>query len=409
MSHAIVAKAGCCTDQDRLQEDGLSEIATNAATRFFVQPGATALEGAVIGGRTITAWLSTEPTDPAWDEWLQGSPLGQFQQSGMWAQAKLAENWTPARVLLTADDEIVGGFQLLWHAYRYGRIGYVSKGPVVGLEDPPLREYTYELLRKVARQLSLRALVVQPPDLDAGMPLQTPDPDFLPDFLAKANDATWLVEVGDGFEAAEQRMSSRSRQRARRSAAAGLEIREGGRSDLEEFFRLMLTTCQRQNVEPHPAKVDHLFSLWDAAAPTGNLRLYFVEADGRPIVGHLDILFGKRLTFWKKGWDLSRKQDNPNEYCVYRGIQWACENGFQICDFAAFSRAIAMALLSGRTPSAEEAQGRYMFFLRFGGKPLLLSPASLYIPNAGLRAGYRLYFRQQIRDAASDAWDLPQL
>ena len=80
----------------------------------------------------------------AWDEFLGSSPRGQFQQSTGWAQVKAREGWSAVREYLDPTAPRSGGFQLLWKKSRLGRVGYVSKGPVLPEEtetvvSPPSR------------------------------------------------------------------------------------------------------------------------------------------------------------------------------------------------------------------------------------------------------------------------------
>src|ERR1019366_682020 len=152
------------------------------------------LDQSTLGDRVVAAWISRGREDTYWDTFLQETPLGQFQQSTIWAQAKDTEGWKPLRVVLTVDGEIVGGFQILWRGSWRGRSGYVSKGPVVLPDYPGLAEYATELLLKLARRERLRALVVQPPDLCKQLSARLAGNGFELDMLAKVNDVTWIID-----------------------------------------------------------------------------------------------------------------------------------------------------------------------------------------------------------------------
>src|ERR1700722_11594625 len=105
----------------------------------------------LLAGREVVVRLSRELEDRCWDKFLEETPLGQFQQSSFWGRSKSAEGWTLLRVILTIDEEIVGGFQILWRRSWFGRNGYVSKGPVALSGYSGLVEYTTRLLRKIVR------------------------------------------------------------------------------------------------------------------------------------------------------------------------------------------------------------------------------------------------------------------
>ena len=57
--------------------------------------------------------VSYESDDPAWDAFLAATPGGDHLQTSLWAQVKAPFGWRAARVVVTRDDRIVGGVQLL--------------------------------------------------------------------------------------------------------------------------------------------------------------------------------------------------------------------------------------------------------------------------------------------------------
>ena len=99
-----------------------------------------------INGRLAAAWSSAELEDSNWDDFLEATPLGHFQQSSLWARAKDIDGWRPLRTILTLDGQIAGGFQILTRHTRFGLIGYVSKGPVLIKEEDGLLDFMMELV-----------------------------------------------------------------------------------------------------------------------------------------------------------------------------------------------------------------------------------------------------------------------
>ena len=358
------------------------------------------LDEATVAGKKAAAWIGEEAEDKAWDRFLQRNPAGQFHQSSIWARAKASEGWSCVRVLIGSEGRLTGGFQLLWRSSRFGRIGYVSKGPVLeSLESRPdeqlLEGYAVGLLKEVARRTKLRALIVQPPDFYAEMSDSLRLAGLAPGVPMGVNDATWIVDVSDGFEAVGRRMDRAFRKCLERAQRGNLRVREGERSDLASFWELMLSSCRRQNVGPNPSELRHLVALWDAAHPRGAIRLHVVEGEEGPVAGQLDVLFGKTVTFWKKGWSGAEKRLSPNDVCMYEGIRWASQAGYSRVDFASFDRKMAISIINGHELTAEQAQSRYVNFFRTGGRPMLLPRAQVFLPNRLLRAGYRLRYLRQ--------------
>lgn len=348
-------------------------------------------------GQTAVAWISRECEDACWDKFLQETPLGQFQQSTIWARSKEPGGWKPVRIILTLDDKIVGGFQLLVRSNWWGRIGYVSKGPVVLAESIEMADFTTELLRNVSHTERLRALVVQPPDSCERMPSRLSAGGFLPDISGEVNEATWILDLHGDFQDTIQRIGGKTRQKVRQALNRGVTLREGGRQDIELFFDLMLSTCRRQGVSPNPPDVRHLLALWDAAEPAGCIRLFFAEYEGKPLTGLLCISFGSTFTQWKRGWTSSEARLHPNDLITYEALKWANLNGHQSCDFAAFDRRMAVSILNGEPLSQEQERSRHWFTMCFGGRPQLLPASRVYFPNPLIRAAYRVLFYKKIR------------
>ncbi len=332
---------------------------------------------------TATAWVSRGSEDSCWDKFLQGTPLGQFQQSTIWARAKEAEGWKPLRVVLTMDDdEMVGGFQILWRSSWYGRIGYVSKGPMVLPGYSGLAEFSTELLRVLSRRQGFWGVLVQPPDPCRQMPDRLIRDGFPRDLRGKVISATWVVDLREGFEAVEQGMSKWTRKKMKQAEKRGVTIRQGGREDVRTFFELMLSTCRRQGTEP---------------APAGCIRLTLAECKGKPLAGLVCILFGKTVSFWKKGWTSSDGDRHPNELLMKEMLQWATSKGYHLADFCALDRNIAIAMLSGEPLTPAQESSRHMFNVRLGGSPWLLPEARVYFPNLLVRLTYRAIFYRRIR------------
>ena len=352
-----------------------------------------------LGEGTAVAWISRGLEDTHWDKFLQESPLGQFQQSAIWAQAKDAEGWRSVRVVLTVDQELVGGFQMLWRSSWRGRMGYVSKGPVVLPGYPGLAEFATDLLQQLTHSEKLRGLMVQPPDLCRQMAASLAMRGFDFNMLVGVNEATWIVDLEDGFEALEQRMSKWTRKKIRQALNRGIRIREGRREDVKTFFELMLSTCRRQGAAPVPADERTMLALWDAAQPTRCIRLTFAEHKGRPLAGLVCILFGQTVSFWKKGWTSSDGQLHPNEPLMQEMLKWSSSRGYRFADFCALDKGMAVAMLRGGPLSAPQESSRHMFNVRLGGRPRLLPESKVYFPNPGIRLAYRVIYQKKIRRA----------
>lgn len=326
--------------------------------------------------------------DDEWDAFLASTSLGQFQQCSAWARYKLARGWQSSRVVVRQDESIVGGAQVLWRTSWFGRIGFVNKGPVVAPETAAAVTAAVLHLRRLARELGLRALVIQAPDFSVQTAPVLIHHGCFPERVLGVINATLLADLTGGWQAVCHRMSRTTVQRCRQAAQRGLSVRSGGWEDLRTFFGLMKQTCVRQGEKRvNPASAAELESLWSALAPHGMIRLWLAEHEGRSVAGLLGIIFGKRLTLWKKGWNGEHADRRPNEALAAASFRWGSEDGCTIADFVGMDRQLAGRLLAGGHSRAEALDSRHMFNLRLGGRPALLPESMIWFPHPLLAWG----------------------
>jgi lipid II:glycine glycyltransferase (peptidoglycan interpeptide bridge formation enzyme) len=345
----------------------------------------------------ITARLGTPSTAFEWDRFLEHSPKGQFEQCSGWAAVKAVEGWNCSRIELLEHDRLVGGFQVLFRNRGLFRIGYISKGPVIDSKNADFAKTSIQWIISHAKKHHIGALLVQPPERGNAISSALSRHGFMPNHLHRLIEATLLVETSCSQTDILGRMSRKMRQKIRQSKGRGTIIREGSVLDLPIFFELMLATCRRQdNVIPNPASLASLQSIWSQFYSVGKLRLTIAEIDGSPVSGLLSIIFGDRVTLWKKGWNSEHSDRRPNELLYYETLEWSRRQGYKICDLGAVAPDIARTLLRQNQLSEEQMQSGNFFNLGFGGLPVLLPKAWVWFPNPIIRLIYNVLFRYRI-------------
>ena len=312
-----------------------------------------------INGKVADAWLSSEVEDSAWDDFLEASPLGHFQQSSLWSRAKSVEGWRPIRMVVTLDDRIVGGYQILTRNTRFGAVGYIYKGLVVTGDEKALSDFVVSLVVSVTKVHRLRALILQPPDQSAIDVPSLARHGFLPNHLFNVISATLVVNTACSMDEIMSRMRKTTGVELKQAHKRGIEIREGDEGDIGTFFRLMTNSCKRQQTSPAPATESAMMEIWKAFHPAGLIRLTLAEFQGEPVAGALCLCFGERVTFWKKGWSGAHRERHPNQMVMFDAIRWAHQRGYKLFDCAAMNRDTAVSVLEG-TPLSEhsnEGQG----------------------------------------------------
>jgi len=337
------------------------------------------------------------PADRTWDSFLESTHLGQFQQTSKWARVKAMDGWHSERKFIQPGFPETGGFQLLWKQSRLGRIGYISKGPVLSDESPEAIGKALSLVRCAVSRLRLRALILQPPDASAitVQVLSRHGFSSLPFFSVIS--ATVLVDLQGGGVEIEKRMGRTMRREVRAAVKSGVFVLPGRREDLRLFFRLMESTCRRQNTTPNPLRPESLEALWDEFSP--NVRLSFARVGGEVVAGLLLLGFGNRITFWKKGWSSKHPEACANAFLNVRELLWAGEKGYRFADFLALDRDIAERLVGQRELTPEQQRSRHMFNLKLGGRAQLLPSAYIYVANPLQRVLFNLLSRSPARSS----------
>jgi len=333
--------------------------------------------------------VSEDLIDEDWDAFLQTTPLGQFQQSSMWARAKSVEGWKPLRVKLRKDGMVLGGFQLLYKRSRIGRIGYVSKGPVVAGGDGDLsRRCVMEVKRQAAR-LRLIGVIVQFPDLAEGSEESLPELGFVPERLRSVITASLWFDLGClGEELLRQIPTAETRRRIRQAQRKGVTLRVGGPDDLPLFFSLMVETCRRQGVRPNPSSLDALAALYTPFNKAGLGQILIASVDQTPLAALLCLACGDRMTIWKKGWNSLRSDCNPNHFLYYACLERGTNGRARFCDFASLAPGIASNLIRGIPLDPDQLKSRDAFHLSFGGRPVQLPGAWAWFQNPVVRWSY---------------------
>ncbi len=338
----------------------------------------------VAGSPSVAARTDEEER---WDEFLDRSEFGQFQQSSAWARTKAIDGWRATRAWFDLPGGGRGGLQLLRKPSRLGRIGYVSKGPVLAEEHDAAAASAVAATVAAARRLRLRALIVQPPDLsriDAG---KLAAAGFEPWPVESVIRSTAIVDLAGGKAAVEGRMDANRRYEVRAAARRGVTVRWGGAEDLAVFFALMRDSCRRQNSAPNPASLAALATMWNAFGE--RIFLGLAEHEGRPLAGLLLVRHRDRMTLWKKGWNEQGATLYANSSLNAAALIHASELGCREADFVGLAYGTARALQAGQPLSEEQRRSRDMFNLKFGATARMLPSAHLLVVSPLLRTAFR--------------------
>lgn len=336
---------------------------------------------------SVAIQVSDSPSDPLWDQFVEGSPDGHHVQTTAWGRLKGFDGWKAIRISAYGGDTLVGGAQVLLRELPVGgHIGYVPKGPVVAYDSPDLGSALLDAFDDVVREWKIRHITVQPSDRGHAMSADLAHRGYRASQTPVAPVATVQVDLRQEPEEILASMRKNHRRFVRFGLKNGIVGRTGDRADLPAFHGLVEATAIRQGFTPH--SLGHFNHLWDLFDATGKIQLFLVELDGQLVSGQIAIGFADRLTAKNSGWTGEHGRLGPNYVMEWTTMLWGRERGFARYDLEGIDVRAARIVLEG-SPLPDEFKRSHSFYkLGFGGEVSLFPQAQVWIPNPVIRNGY---------------------
>lgn len=320
-----------------------------------------------------------------WDEFVVASG-GPLAQTWAWGEIKRESGWSPVRVAVSDSGRIVGGAQILVRQVSaLGSIGYLDGGPLALDATSTVVAATLDAIESACRAHHVRALSVDPPEDESVDRAFLESAGYFLSQIKTSLGATVRVPLGDEDDMLSA-MKSKTRYNIRKGLRSGVAIRRGDASDLGIFHRLLESTAERNGfIAPSSS---YLEAMWSQLAPLGRLAMFLADVEGETVGATLVTAFGDTVVYKRGAWDGRHGRAHPNEVLHWEAMRWARDSGFEWYDFDGIEREVAEALVAGEDPEALESVTR--FKLGFGGQVVLLPTSLTLVPNAVLRAGYRV-------------------
>ncbi len=329
--------------------------------------------------------------DPEWDSFLAKTPDGHHVQTGLWAQIKSTLGWQMVRIKFKNKEILVAGAQILFRTIPvFGRVGYVSKGPLLASDDPNLVENVVCELQRVASEYRIQYLIVQPPGNGSILTQIFSSRGFLPSSTEIAPRATLLLDLSKDEETLLSEMTAKTRYNVRLGGRKGIKVREGTERDLDNYYKVLVATGRRQNFSPYPK--EYFTKMWRVLHPPGYIRLSVAEYDDQFVSAQLAVPFGDTVINKLSVWSGECGNRRPNEALQWETIQWAKRQGFRYYDFEGIKPSVIEAIQNNDPLPASLKQSVTSYKLGFGGQATLFSEANVYLYNPIYRWAYREIF-----------------
>lgn len=326
---------------------------------------------------------SDRDADPEWDAFVASTDDGHHVQTSSWARIKSSLGWKSKRILVFNESKIIGGVQLLIRSIPlFGKLGYITKGPLLKLEDQTLSEQIIEKILNILYEENCQLLAIQPPNSGDYICKILKRNNFQLSTLELTPTASLVLDLHQGEDLIFQNLHKKTRQHIRQSERAGTIVKEGTFADLDVFYELHLSTSQRHRFTPY--KREYFNILWENLAPFGWIKL-LIAWNEKPLSALIFIPFGNTIITKLSGWTGKDPELYPNEAMHWAAIKWGIDHGYKYFDFEGIDPGTARLLIDGG--KLDKSQNG--FKSGFGGEPVLYPPAYDNVPNKFFNWFYR--------------------
>jgi lipid II:glycine glycyltransferase (peptidoglycan interpeptide bridge formation enzyme) len=311
--------------------------------------------------------------DREWDAYLAAQPAGHYTQSSPWGLLKAKFGWQVARLLVKEGEQIVGGAQLLLRRLPlWGRIGYISKGPVVSAGRMDVMEQLLGEIESFARKNAVLLVSIQPPsDLPEYM-----QPMFSHGYRLSSYyivpPTTVLIDLTKSENEILSQMKRTTRQNIRTAQSRGVLVQEGGEADLPAFCRLKQMTESRSEFVHYSQ--EYYQEAWRQFELRGAMKLWLAYFGQELLAGLMAVYFGHWVVYAWAGSTRQHVDKRPNDLLFWHAMMWGKQQGYHFCDLGGISPIVADALLKNSEPPDCKEKGIARYKLGFG--PMQTFPSS---------------------------------
>lgn len=277
-----------------------------------------------------------EPNDSyqkAWDEFVSQSKNGSFLQSWAWGELEKKEGKKIWRFVVFRDKdkkEIGGAMLLVKNPLPLGySFIYSPMGPIMSLKNlqfkigKSIMTKIYEIAKE-EKAIFLRFEPKSNPDEKAPY-------GFVKGPAVQPRD-TQILDISKPEEEILAKMHSKTRYNIRLSERKGVNIvvSDNIPKDLNDFYKLILETSQREGIKPHPKQ--HYQGILNILGPK-MAKLFLAKYQGKKIAGAITIIFGNQCVYVHGASSNEYRNLMAPHLIQWKAISDARKNGCKTYDF----------------------------------------------------------------------------
>jgi peptidoglycan pentaglycine glycine transferase (the first glycine) len=281
--------------------------------------------------------LRTVPVEQRqqWDRFVTHSAHGHLLQSWGWGELKARAGWSPLRLALYENDEIIAAAQVLRRTaphvpLRAGHLAYIPRGPVIDWSQSALCASFFAQLAAYLRGQGAIAARLEPDQLtdapDAEFVLQRLEAIHMHSTSPVQPLRSIIVDLSLPEEALLAGMKEKWRYNVRLAGRKGVTVRAAQTpEDVRSWYHLLQTTGERDQFGVHT--LDYYLNAWNIFAPRAQARLLLAEYSGQLLAGIFVALFARQAIYLYGASSNEQRQLMPNYLLQWEAMRWAKQEG----------------------------------------------------------------------------------
>jgi peptidoglycan pentaglycine glycine transferase (the first glycine) len=311
-------------------------------------------------------------SDVEWDAFVAAHAHGSILQTTSWSRLKGRFGWTPRRIWVRRENQLVAGAQVLFRSAALGmvHIGYIPHGPLVDWHDDEQVAVLLNQLDFAAYEHRAGLMKIEPMLWQEEMPSQEWQALCDRHGLIAPGDTiqpprTMVVDLRPGEEQILQGMKQKTRYNVRLAERKGVVVRQGTAGDLPIFNGLMEITAERDSFGVH--QPDYYRTAYELFAPD-NAALFLAEYQGTPLAAIMVFSHGSRAAYFYGASSNEQRQRMPAYALQWEAMRWAKARGCTEYDLWGVPDYPEEQLEAAFTGRSDGLWGVYRFKRGFGGE-----------------------------------------
>jgi lipid II:glycine glycyltransferase (peptidoglycan interpeptide bridge formation enzyme) len=325
------------------------------------------------------------PGASVWDKFCSEHEHGHLLQTSRWGLLKQQTSWHTHRLIISDDERIRAGAQILVQK-RFGlAMCYVPRGPLFS-DDLMINHALVAAINRYASEqnaIAVRYEPFVPHDHQRTAlfekALTNTEHSVSKTIQPQHTVITQLTDAESHKELTDQQLlaslSKGHRADIKKAERAGVTIRYGtGANDIATFSQLMKETGARANFDVHPQT--YYQTIWDLFGTIDHGTLILADYNDQTIAGALIVGGANTVNYLYGGSRAEAFQHGANHLIQWSALQWARDHGYAQYDFWGIPYRKDEAPADGEQPSMA---GLIRFKKGFGGDEVSFMPAYTHI------------------------------